>query len=246
MFKWNNIFSTNISAHFKFKIQNLSVKKGELLLICGTFGTGKSHFIEIILGLNSQTSGDFLFKNTSLEKSRTEFNKNSFFILQNPFLQILEFTVKDYLQNNGFSDIANNNSLNSNIIEKKIFKEHNLDYLFDRTINSLSGGEIQQLILATGLANKNKNLFILDSPFEMMDSDSQKKFIKNIKSEKNKGKTFIVASKNPIFLEESNKLIILEKETSTLLKNPIDILKNVKLFSKSGMNLSVEIVNKYY
>lgn len=167
----------NIDLKFNNKIIlkdfNLTINKGEKVLIAGKSGKGKSTLLKILLGFNSPDSGEVLFQNIQLnEKNIDNIRKYLGYMPQStPFL------------NDNVEKIINtifNYKLNS---KKKLdydklfyyFNLFNLDKnILTKHINELSGGEKQRFAFIITIL-LDREVWILDEITSSLDQDMKEK-----------------------------------------------------------------------
>lgn len=167
----------NIDLKFNDKIIlkdfNLTINKGEKVLIAGKSGKGKSTLLKILLGFNSPDSGAVLFQDIQLnEKNIDNIRKYLGYMPQStPFL------------NDNVEKIINtifNYKLNS---KKKLnydklfyyFNLFNLDKnILTKHINELSGGEKQRFAFIITIL-LDREVWILDEITSSLDQDMKEK-----------------------------------------------------------------------
>ena len=133
---------------------SLTVNLNQIITILGPNGAGKSTLVKIILGLIQPTTG------TIKRASDLTIGYVPQSINLNPTLPI---TVKRFMR------------LNKQLSEIDIHKTLSLvkaEYLIDRSMHQLSGGELQRVLLAQALAKRPK-LLILDEPTQGVDVNGQ-------------------------------------------------------------------------
>ena len=133
---------------------SLTVNLNQIITILGPNGAGKSTLVKIILGLIQPTTG------TIKRASDLTIGYVPQSINLNPTLPI---TVKRFMQ------------LNKQLSQIDIHKTLSLvkaEYLIDRSMHQLSGGELQRVLLAQALAKRPK-LLILDEPTQGVDVNGQ-------------------------------------------------------------------------
>jgi len=84
-----------------------------------------------------------------------------------------------------------------------------LGYLnLNRTINTLSGGEIQRLRLAKQLGNKLTGIvYVLDEPTIGLDENEIQRAIKSIRKLQEMGNTIVVVEHNESFIKSSDRIV---------------------------------------
>lgn len=133
---------------------SLTINLSQIITILGPNGAGKSTLVKVILGLISPTTG------TIERASDLTIGYVPQLINLNPTLPI---TVKRFMQLNkqlSYDDIIQTLSLVK------------AQYLIDRSMHQLSGGELQRVLLAQALAKRPK-LLILDEPTQGVDVNGQ-------------------------------------------------------------------------
>ena len=152
------ILLDNVSVEIKHQkiLHNvsLSINTNQIVTLLGPNGAGKSTLVKVILGLMPYTSG----KITRLNNLTIGYVPQS--IKLNPTLPI---TVKRFM-------LLNKQLNNVNILN--ILSMVKAEYLIDKSMHLLSGGELQRVLLAQALA-KRPQLLILDEPTQGVDVNGQ-------------------------------------------------------------------------
>ncbi|NIG99186.1 MAG: metal ABC transporter ATP-binding protein [Buchnera aphidicola (Periphyllus acericola)] len=173
---------------------SLRIKKNKIITLIGPNGAGKSTLIRIILKLQKQSSGKVIY----LKKNKIGYVPQKIY-LNTPF----PITVYQFMK------ILNN--YKKNIIIKNL-KKVGVIKLKKRNLNSLSGGEIQKVLLARALLN-NPDLLVLDEPTQGMDILGQLKLYQLIHKIKNnlKCSVLIVSHDLNLVMNQTDKVICLNK-----------------------------------
>lgn len=172
------------------KISNISVKRGskqilknvnihihcgKLTVIIGKNGAGKSTLLKAILG-EIPHEGSITFKNKNNEEKKIKIG----YVPQKLDLENSPITVYDMVAS--FSSNKPTFLFKSKKLYEKIkehLKDFGADYLIDRKVNRLSGGELQRVMLGMAMMSK-PDLLILDEPISGIDKNGKEQFYKKI------------------------------------------------------------------
>ena len=185
---------------------NLSINKGELVVILGPSGAGKSTLLNLIRGMDKVTSGNLIVDGEDIseynEKELSDYRaENIGFIFQFynilPTLTVLENVeiVKDIVKN----------GLNP----KEALKDVGLEKHMSKFPNQLSGGEQQRVSIARAIA-KDPKLLLCDEPTGALDSKTGVEVLKLLKKQcdRNDGRnTVIIVTHNSLFAEIADTVI---------------------------------------
>jgi len=181
---------------------NLSIKKGELVILKGASGSGKSTILSLIAGLLKPTSGEVVVNKKRVSKLIDDFaslfrRENIGFIFQKynliPTLTVEENILLPLIPEN----------LDENTLQKrlhKVLKKFKIEDKKKITVKNLSGGEQQRVAIARSLIN-NPPIIIADEPTANLDEKLSLEFIEHLKDLKNEGKTIVVATHDPLFFD---------------------------------------------
>ena len=151
---------------------NLEIQEGELVLVIGSTGSGKSSLLRLINGLVPHHTGGILAGDVSVDGVSTQMVKPGGMahligiVGQNPANTFVADTVEDELAF-GMETL----NLPNDVMRKRI--EETLDLLSltalrNRTIATLSGGEQQRVAIGAALVTHPKVL-VLDEPTSALD-----------------------------------------------------------------------------
>ena len=144
---------------------NLSVKKGERLILLGSSGCGKSTILRMISGLETITSGE-LYLNGKLANNMDPGDRNIGMVFQNYAL----FPHMNVEKNISYGLRVNRTPADE--IKKRVneaVKILNLEGLENRLPRELSGGQRQRVALARAIV-KHSDFFLLDEPLSNLDA----------------------------------------------------------------------------
>ncbi len=187
---------------------SLKVETGEFIVITGPNGSGKSTLAKIIMGIEKPTSGKIIFNKQDITgMSVTDRAKLGIaYSFQQP-LHFKGLTVKDLLQ---VAATGQETFLKDEKTDyKKLLATVGLgeEYLNREINNSLSGGELKRIEIASVLA-RNANLLVFDEPEAGIDIWSFTRLVKIF--EKLRGNhTVIVISHQQRIIDIADRVIII-------------------------------------
>ena len=190
---------------------NFSIEKGELVVIVGPSGAGKTTALNILGGMDSVTSGEVIvdgknvakLKNKELIKYRRE---DIGFVFQ--FYNLVQnLTAKENVE---LATEICKDSLNTEEVLKKVG-------LKDRMKNfpsQLSGGEQQRVAIARAIA-KNPKLLLCDEPTGALDYKTGKQILKLLQDTARKeNMTVIIITHNTAIAPMADKVIHFKNGTA--------------------------------
>ena len=184
---------------------NLTINKGELVLLCGESGSGKTTITRLINGLipnyyNGEITGEVLFDNKLISDMKLyEISEKMGSVFQNPKSQFFNVDTTSEL---AFE--CENLGLPIDEINRRIDQTVNdlhIENLMDRSIFDLSGGEKQKIACAS-ITTPDPDVFVLDEPSSNLDIEAINNLRDIIKFWKDNGKTIIVAEHRIYYLTD--------------------------------------------
>ena len=191
---------------------SLNIDKGSIVGIMGPTGSGKTTFFHLMLGLINPQKGNIFFRGKSIFSDIELWRKETGHISQNIFL--LDDTIKNNITFN-LSDAEYDTKRLKEAIEIAQLNEKlgSLPKGLETKVGvdglELSGGERQRIGIARALY-KNPNIIFMDEFTSALDTETEKKVLKKLISQK-KDKTIIIISHRPSTLEFCDSKFILEK-----------------------------------
>lgn len=182
---------------------DLSIKKGEFVVILGPSGAGKSTLLNLIGGMDIPTSGSICVDGQELSKytenQLSEYRaQNVGFIFQ--FYNILPtLTVKENVAL--IQDIAPQAQDAEKVLEQVGLKAH-----MHQFPNQLSGGEQQRVSIARAIA-KNPKLLLCDEPTGALDSKTGTDILKLLKAQE---ETVVIVTHNALIANIADRVIRLK------------------------------------
>jgi biotin transport system ATP-binding protein len=207
---------------------NLAVEPGELVVLSGRNGSGKSVLVRHCNGLLVPTSGEVRFEGKSVRHNLLWVRQRVGMVFQNADSQIIGQTVRD--------DIAfgpANLRLPNDEIEKRVesaLASTGLAGLRNARPHTLSGGEKRRLAIASVLA-MHPTLVIFDEPFSNLDYPGVRQVLEQIVRIHGEGRTIILVTHElEKVLAHATRLIIMEKGRITIDGAPSGVIGRVEEF----------------
>ena len=181
---------------------NIDIQTGELVVLKGVSGSGKSTILSLIAALTKPTSGEVIVDGQRISKLPDNFAANYRqetigFIFQKYNL-ILTLSVQD----NVLLPLVPTN-LEENVAWQKLESVLVQFGILDKRetiVRNLSGGEQQRVAIARALIN-DPLVIIADEPTANLDEQLSRDFIDILQSLKESGKTIVVATHDPLFFD---------------------------------------------
>lgn len=175
-----------------------SLDSGQIGVLLGPNGVGKSTLLKCIDGLLKPKSGSIeLDDNDLLKIKRRELSKLVSYVPQNVELGTLSVYETILLGRIPYSYLYPKK--NDEEVTKNVIRKIGLISLINRPVYELSGGERQKVAIARALVGKPK-LMLLDEPTSNLDIKSQEMVIKTIMELKKEGGLSVLISVHDINL----------------------------------------------
>ena len=199
---------------------NFTIDKGELVVILGPSGAGKTTILNILGGMDSPSSGSIIIDGTNISKYNSkELTKYRRYDIG------FVFQFYNLVQNlTALENVSLANQICKNPKDaKRSLKDVGLADRINHFPAQLSGGEQQRVSIARALA-KNPKLLLCDEPTGALDSKTGKKIIKLLQDTCHKtNTTTIIITHNAIISEIADKVIKVKNgtiESININKNP--------------------------
>lgn len=204
---------------------SFSIKKGELLVVVGATGVGKTTLLKSIVGLIKDISGDILINGKSIDKLDLRF-ENIAYVPQEVALYP-NLTIYDNLAYPLKNMRTSYEEIDYRV--KEIAKKFNISLFLTRKPKQLSGGQQQTVSLAKALI-KNPHLLLLDEPFSNIDVQRKIDIVKNFRKMHDEGNftTILVTHDIREALMIADRILILENGKIEQLDTPENIIKSNK------------------
>ena len=190
---------------------NFQVNKGELVVIVGPSGAGKTTALNILGGMDTVTSGNVYVDGKDItelkDKQLIKYRRSDIGFVFQFYNLVQNLTAKENVE---LATQLCNNALNTEEILEKVGLE-------DRKHNfpaQLSGGEQQRVARARAIA-KNPKLLLCDEPTGALDYKTGKSILKLLQSmSKNEKMTVIIITHNAAIAPMADKVIHFKNGTA--------------------------------
>lgn len=202
-----------IDGHDILRDFSLSVKPGELIVVTGPNGSGKSTLAQLLMGIKTPDSGQILLDGQDITKLDTTERAKAGIALS--FQQPVQFKgvkVKDLLgialtgEDTVFAEDLDDSIVSGALLKVGLKPE---DYLEREVDNSLSGGELKRIEVASVLLRKPK-LLIFDEPeagIDIWSFDNLAKIFQDVKAAKT---TTLIISHQERLMKIADRVIVIE------------------------------------
>ena len=162
---------------------NLDIEVGNLMALVGPNGAGKSTLIKTILKFLKQITGTIKINAKTL----------AYVPQRNSVDWDFPTTLFDVVEMGCYGRVGFFKRVNKKEKQKilKAIEQVGMSEFKDRQISELSGGQQQRTFIARALVQE-ADIYLMDEPFQGVDSTTEKSIVEILKKLKSEGKTIIV------------------------------------------------------
>lgn len=211
-----NIVERSVVQRFKKMLLlqdiNLTVKSGDMVLILGGSGAGKTTFINAVMGYE-KASGKITYKDTDIYEEYERMKYEIGFVPQQDLIRSSD-TVYDTILNAAQMKLPK--SMGIEKIESKIeevLETLGLSREKEKLVSKLSGGQKKRLSIAVEFI-ADPSLFFLDEPDSGVDDVMGRGLMETLRTIADRGKIVMVITHSPERARDLfDKVIVLAKST---------------------------------
>lgn len=190
----------HVSKSFKEKIiftdLNFYADFGEISVLFGKSGIGKSTFLNIIAGLKLIDKGQYLYKgtilNTKNDKEMSDFRSLHIGYIPQDFALIEDYTVKENLLLPFFYR-KNLSKIEIEARMQTLISYFELSTILNKKVRSISGGQKQRVAIIRSFII-DPDILLADEPTANLDKENLQLVIDLFMKEKEQGKIIIIAT----------------------------------------------------
>ena len=174
---------------------DLDIKKGEMLAIMGKSGSGKSTLLNLLAGLDTPDSGEYIYNgehmNTKNQNKMAKFRRTDVGFVVQHFALIDEYNVSQNialpLRYGKLKGVSTKKRI------KEIAERLEIGEKLRKYPSQLSGGQAQRVAIARAIAHK-PSILLADEPTGALDEETGKSIMNLFKEINKEGTTVVVVT----------------------------------------------------
>jgi len=197
---------TKHGSNFEIDGINMTFKTGEMAVVSGESGTGKTTIIKLICGLAERTKGDIFINGSKIDTPFKLVDKMSV-SMQDAY--IFNRNAKQNIFYPLGEDLGNSSGVIEMLSMQRLLRRQYDESSEQNFENKLSGGEKKRIGISRAML-KPADVYIFDEPTNDLDNKNANNVIKNIKTLA-KNAIVIVVSHDDRLKSQADRTIVLKK-----------------------------------
>jgi iron complex transport system ATP-binding protein len=219
---------------------SLRVEDGEWVSLIGPNGAGKTSALRAVAGLVDYEGEVRLDGHDACRLGRRERARLVAFVPQKPATPP-ELTVAEYVllgRTPHISYLGSEGRADRDAAARAL-RRLELDGFAERRLGSLSGGELQRVVLARALAQEAR-ILLLDEPTSSLDLGRQQRVLELVDALRRDGLT-VVSTLHDLTLagQYADRLFLLDRGSVVAEGQPVDVLSSASLAAHYGASVRV-------
>lgn len=227
-----------------FKNVNMEVHGGEILAVLGPNGVGKTTLLKCIMNMLHWKKGCAFLDNRNMNKITEKELWSLLAYVPQMRTASLGLQVKDMVllgRSARLKLFAQPRDADYMIVER-VMKEMNISHLAAKTCNTISGGELQLILIARALAAEPK-ILIMDEPESNLDYRNQLLVLEMIKRISMQVSCIINTHYPEHALRIADKALILLNDGSNIYGRASEVINEGTLKKSFGINVFINNVS---
>jgi len=213
----NRHFDSGEEKFHALKDIDLSVEKGECVILRGVSGSGKTTLLSIIAGLDHPSSGELRVEGEPIAKlpdrHLSRFRGQHLGMIFQHYNLMEHFSARDNVAVPLIPMGLTMEELRRRV--DRAMALANIAHKAEQSAGRLSGGEKQRVAIARALA-ADPEIILCDEPTANLDRANARRFLEILAQLHDLGKTILIATHDPIFEELSFPVRIVEMENGSI------------------------------
>ncbi|MGM9904608.1 amino acid ABC transporter ATP-binding protein [Enterococcus sp. 10A9_DIV0425] len=208
---------------------SMSIKKGEVVTVIGSSGSGKSTFLRCINLLEKPSGGEIIYNDENVlapKYNLPKYRTNVGMVFQSFNL----FSNMNVLENcmSGQTTVLKRNKEEARRVAIENLEKVGMERYIEAKPSQLSGGQKQRVAIARALS-MNPDVMLFDEPTSALDPEMVGEVLNTIKDLAHTGLTMIIVTHEMEFAKEvSNRVIFMDKGVVAEEGTPEDIFVHPK------------------
>lgn len=229
-------FNYNGHAHTVFEDLSLGIPAGSTTAILGPNGAGKTTLLHLILGILTPASGLILLGQRPRQHyARRELGRLIGLVAQDEAIPF-NFTALEYvlLGRAPYLPILQTPGPKDSQIAQRALATVGMETMAERSVQTLSGGERQLVLIARALAQQPR-ILLLDEPTSHLDLGNKGRVLQLVRRLADDGVTVVFSTHEPNLATVADYLVLM-RNGQTLAAGPVDAV-----FTSGNLSLTYDV-----